>query len=123
MSVVNAMVVPTGQQKVNSYSLSGELTKTRKCKSCGRTLPISEYRITRWGTPGNTCKTCVNSARKENRENKRKALETPYYDKEFDGKQPIEVIQLMSRAKRWLEDRGYEITLRGSYTKKVDVKF
>lgn len=123
MSAVNAMVVPTGQPQVNGYSLSGEFTRTKKCKVCEQSKPLSEYRTTRWGTPGNTCKTCVNSARKENRENKRKALETPYYDKEFEDKQPVEVIQLMSRAKRWLEDRGYEITLRGSYTKKVDVKF
>lgn len=47
----------------------------------------------------------------------------PFSDPDFDGKQPVEVIQLMSRAKRWLETRGYSITLKGTYTQVKEVKF
>lgn len=47
----------------------------------------------------------------------------PFPDPDFDGKQPVEVIQLMSRAKRWLETRGYSITLKGTYTQVKEVKF
>lgn len=42
---------------------------------------------------------------------------------EFDGREPVEVIQLMSRAKQWLEARGYKIELRGTYTQIKQVKF
>lgn len=45
------------------------------------------------------------------------------YDAMFVGMQPCEVLQIMGRAKRWLEARGYEIVLRGSLTVKKDVKF
>lgn len=45
------------------------------------------------------------------------------HDPEFDGKEPVEVIQLMSRAKRWLEARGYEINLSGFCHIRKQVKF
>lgn len=46
-----------------------------------------------------------------------------YSDPDFDGKQPVEVIQLMKRAKMWLEAKGYNITLKGTYTQVREVKF
>ena len=46
-----------------------------------------------------------------------------YSDPEFDGKQPVEVLQLMKRAKMWLEAKGYSITLKGTYTQVREVKF
>ncbi len=36
---------------------------------------------------------------------------------------PVEVLQLMKRAKMWLEAKGYSITLKGTYTKVMEVKF
>lgn len=42
---------------------------------------------------------------------------------EFDGKQPVEVLQLMMRAKMWLKAKGYNITLKGTYTQVREVKF
>ena len=47
----------------------------------------------------------------------------PFSDPDFDGKEPREVIDLMSRAKRWLEARGYNIILKGSYTQVREIKF
>lgn len=47
----------------------------------------------------------------------------PFSDPDFDGKEPREVIELMSRAKHWLETRGYSIALKGTYTQVKEVKF
>lgn len=47
----------------------------------------------------------------------------PFFDAAFDGKEPREVIDLMSRAKHWLETRGYSIALKGTYTQVKEVKF
>lgn len=46
-----------------------------------------------------------------------------YSDPDFDGKPPVEVLQLMKRAKMWLEAQGYSITLKGTYTQVREVKF
>lgn len=47
----------------------------------------------------------------------------PFPDADFDNKEPREVLDIMSRAKRWLEERGYNITLRGTYTQVREIKF
>ena len=48
-----------------------------------------------------------------------------FYDKDFDGKQPREVLCMMGRAKKWLESRGFVIQLSGEYheTKIRKLKF
>lgn len=73
----------------------------------------------------NTCKECENLIRWEKKEKKKEELEKQkhFYDSEFDGKEPCEVLQLMGRAKKWLETRGYEIVLRGTITLKKEIKF
>lgn len=43
----------------------------------------------------------------------------PLSDPAFDSLQPGDVIRLMGRAKRWLESRGFLITLRGEYHKTI----
>lgn len=99
-------------------------SETKVCKVCGRELPMSEFRPQRNNSRSNTCYTCATAKR---RANKMLVGATercqPFYDADFEGKQPVEVIQLMSRAKKWLESRGYEITLRGKYTITKEVKF
>lgn len=98
---------------------------TKKCKVCGEVLPLEPFRRSRSGNHIDTCKECVLEARmatkKETMEAQRRAQEM--HDAMFDGKQPCEVLQIMGRAKKWLEARGYEIVLRGSLTVKRDVKF
>lgn len=97
------------------------------CKVCGRELPLSQFANNRYGTPLSTCRECVNEKRAETRYNRAQVWgrgETaPFSNPDFDGKQPVEVIQLMSRAKRWLEARGYSITLKRTYTQVKEVKF
>lgn len=73
--------------------------------------------MTRWGARFKICRECVNARRKETMyENRqKKAIVTNYNDAEFDDKAPAEVIEIMCRAKRWLESRGYTIRLEGEY--------
>lgn len=96
--------------------------ETKKCKDCGRELPITEFRITRWGNHSEVCNECVRAKRAETRGNN-VIGGGKYSDPEFDGKQPVEVLQLMKRAKMWLEAKGYSITLKGTYTQVREVKF
>lgn len=84
--------------------------QTKICKCCGDELPISEFRFAKGGVRTRTCNRCIRKNRAQ-----RGGEMPPFSDPDFDGKQPVEVIQLMTRAKRWLEALGYTITLRGEY--------
>lgn len=103
--------------------------ETKRCKKCGRELPITEFMKTRWGKYSDVCKKCVNDKKGNTRYNKLnqngggKIANPAYSDPDFDGKQPVEVLQMMKRAKMWLEAQGYNITLKGTYTQVREVKF
>lgn len=101
--------------------------ETKICKVCGRELPETDFPMGRYGVRIGTCKECRANALRETKALKRNQIgggkTDPFSDPDFDGKQPVEVIQLMSRAKRWLEARGYSITLKGTYTQVKEVKF
>ena len=101
--------------------------ETKTCKVCGRELPIDSFMFTKGGSRMNTCRECRNAARRETIALRHARSggggQRPFLDEAFDGKQPREVIELMSRSKRWLESRGYSITLKGTYTQVKEVKF
>ncbi len=102
--------------------------ETKKCKECGRELSIDNYSMSRWGKRYDVCKECVKEKRADTRYMKKLGTQVPqnahsYSDPDFDGKQPVEVLQLMKRAKMWLEAKGYSITLKGTYTQVREVKF
>lgn len=100
--------------------------ETKKCKICGRELPVTDFMRTRSGSRCDTCRECRTAALRHNkaaRQAQRGGKNAPFSDPDFDGKQPREVIDLMSRAKRWLEAQGYTITLKGAYTQVREVKF
>lgn len=100
--------------------------ETKICKTCGRELPVTSFRLSKGGTKVATCNECINEKRAESRYKHTQiggVKPAPLSDADFDGRQPVEVIQLMSRAKRWLETRGYSITLKGTYTQVKEVKF
>lgn len=102
--------------------------ETKKCKECGRELPITEFMMTRWGVYSDVCKECVKDKKNDTYYNKLNqnggaSAKLTYSDPDFDGKQPVEVIHLMKRAKMWLEAQGYNITLKGTYTQVREVKF
>lgn len=102
--------------------------KTKICKVCGRELPETEFKLTRWGSRSSTCNTCVQEKRAQMRYERAQVgggKQAPFSDPDFDGKEPREVLQLMGRAKKWLESRGYIIQLSGEYheTKIRKLKF
>lgn len=105
--------------------------ETKVCKVCGRELPLSQFMVTRWGGYTDNCNECIAKKRTQTRYNNYGNMQsvgggsktTPFSDPDFDGKQPVEVIQFMSRAKRWLEAHGYTITLKGTYTQVREIKF
>lgn len=102
--------------------------ETKTCKVCGRDLPQTQFANNRYGTPFSTCRECVNEKRAQTRYKRAQmggGRQTPFSDPDFDGKEPREVLQLMGRAKKWLESRGYVIQLSGEYheTKIRKLKF
>lgn len=99
--------------------------ETKKCKECGRELPLNEFKVTRFGDRTKICKYCIKKHYRETRYERAKSNKviTNYSDPDFDGKLPVEVLQMMKRAKMWLEAQGYSITLKGTYTQVREVKF
>lgn len=99
--------------------------ETKVCDFCERELPKESYRKIRGGSCVNTCKECEALKRRETKEERLAEIERRrnMYIAEFEGKEPVDVLQLMGRAKKWLESRGYEIVLRGSLMVKKEIKF
>ena len=94
------------------------MMETRTCKVCGRELPETNFPMGRWGRV-NTCKECRAAALRETKAAKRARMgganRPPFSDPDFDGQAPGEVWRMMCRAKKWLESRGFSITLAGEY--------
>lgn len=100
--------------------------ETQICKVCERELPIDNFALSSHGTRCGSCNDCRRaSARATRMANRLKARggNNPISDPDFDGKDPVEVIQLMGRAKNWLESRGFTIRLSGEYTQVRQIKF
>ena len=101
--------------------------ETKICKVCGRELPWTSFRKVKGGGYGSTCKECFSAALKAAHFQRKigGGKTASFYDKDFDGKQPREVLCMMGRAKKWLESRGFVIQLSGEYheTKIRKLKF
>lgn len=103
--------------------------ETKTCRICERELPETCFPMNRWGKRAGVCTECRTAAMRENKAQKRAQMgggkTAPFSDADFDGKEPREVIQLMSRAKKWLESRGFVIQLSGEFheTKIRKLKF
>lgn len=98
--------------------------ETKICKVCGRELPLSQFANNRYGTPLSTCRECVNEKRAQTRYdriNSGGGKTAPFSDAAFDGKEPREVIDTMVRCRKWLESRGFEITMSCIY-KEVKIR-
>lgn len=94
------------------------------CLDCKRELPETNFRMGRFNR-NRICQECINACRRERKQAKIEALNNRGKDSDelFDGKEPREVINIMSRAKKWLEARDYTITLKGEYVEKKKVRF
>lgn len=101
--------------------------ETKVCKVCERELPLADFPVGKGGVRIGVCKECRTAALREtqsrNRARSGGGKTAPFSDPDFDGKEPREVIEFMSRAKRWLESRGYAITLKGTFTQVREIKF
>lgn len=65
--------------------------ETKICKTCGRELPLSDFKKTRWGGYAGTCNECVKEKRAETRYNRAQmggGKTAPFSDADFDGKDP-----------------------------------
>ena len=100
----------------NANRSSNAKAQTQTCKVCGRELPVSGYRKVTGGGLSKTCRECTRSKMRQTLAAKRAALEAPYSDPEFDGKDPREVVDTMIRCRRWLEHKGFTIELSCKYT-------
>lgn len=98
---------------------------TQQCRECEKTLPLESFNISRWGKHVSICKECIRNLRQVTRQKKREEIEQQQkaFFAEFEGKEPVEVLKLMNRAKKWLEMKGYEIILSASLTVKKNIKF
>lgn len=102
--------------------------ETKICKVCGRELPETEFKLTRWGSRSSTCNTCVQEKRAQMRYERAQVgggKQAPFSDPDFDNMSIGEVVRLMGRAKKWLESRNCKITLYGDFieTKTKKLKF
>lgn len=92
--------------------------ETQTCTACRRTLPLADFRRTRWGTPARVCCECIASKAADTRHN-RTATEADkpaaVHDPDFDSMAIGDVWRLMCRGRRWLESRGCKISLSGEY--------
>lgn len=93
--------------------------ETKVCKVCGHEKTEDKFKRTRNGSISGVCTECAVTKLRETLALKRQSRfgGGNYHDPEFDGRDPVEITQLMGRAKRWLEARGYEIRLEGEYKK------
>lgn len=100
-------------------------TEFKTCKECGKELPLTSFQRSRWGGLFDICRDCVEAKRADKRYNRAQVggNSAPFSDPDFDGKEPGEVCRMMGRAQRWLESRGYNIILKGTYTQVRTVKF
>lgn len=51
--------------------MSKKMEETKKCKCCGRELPLSEFNMSGCGVLLNTCKECMANKQKESRKKKK----------------------------------------------------
>lgn len=99
--------------------------ETKTCRICERELPETNFPMNRWGKRAGVCTECRTAALRETKAAKRTqsggGKTAPFSDPDFDGKEPREVIDTMVRCRKWLESRGYEITMTCIY-KEVKIR-
>ena len=99
----------------------------KTCKDCGRELPQSDFRLTRWGTYSKSCKECC--AKKANKTIADKRIRYGiggvgfYSDSELDKLKPTEVVDDIKRRIQWLQHRGYSVEFKYQYKHSSDNDF
>lgn len=97
-------------------------TETKVCKECGREMPISLFKLTRWGNRAEVCNDCANQKlRASLAENKRKLIDEQH-QKEVDARKlrlrdfsPRELMEELAR-------RGYKGNLTFVETHVINIE-
>lgn len=95
------------------------MMETKICTHCKRELPLTHFKVTRWGGHAAVCNECVAEKRAQTRYDRINSegggKTAPFSDPDFDDKTIGDVWRQMCRAKKWLESRGCKILLDGEY--------
>ena len=84
------------------------------CKECGRTLPETAFKTTRWGTKAGVCTECAIA--------KRKAKATAKHEKEVTDARLLRLRDFTPRElMEELAARGYKGTLTYTITQTIDI--
>lgn len=94
--------------------------ETKKCNTCGRELPLTQFSKSPSGTLYGVCRECKAEKYRDTRYANSVGKSgggslPPFSDPDFDGKTIGEVWRMMCRAKKWLDSRGCKISLDGEY--------
>lgn len=88
--------------------------ETKKCKYCGRELPISNFKRTRWGSHTSVCIECDTKHRKETKLAKQKVIDEFKLKKELADFTARQLMQELAR-------RGYKGQLTFTRTETIDI--
>ena len=84
------------------------------CKECGRTLPETAFKTTRWGTKAGVCTECVTA--------KMKAQATAKHEKDVTDARSLRLRDFTPRElMEELAARGYKGTLTYTVTQTIDI--
>lgn len=84
------------------------------CKECGRTLPETAFKTTRWGTKAGVCTECATAKRKLATDNKRIKEVTDARTMRLRDFTPRELMEELAA-------RGYKGTLTYTITQTIDI--
>lgn len=95
--------------------------ETKVCKCCGRELPMSNFKNTRWGGRTSVCSECATNKRRENKQKRLDEQKQIVEDMRAETRQlclaDFTPRELMAELRR----RGYEETLTYVETHTIDL--
>lgn len=99
--------------------------KTKKCRVCGRELPLTAFSKNRRERDGlnNRCKECDNAYQRAYRlERKPKSITTPVQSNpKFAAKTPRELQDMLRELKAELIARGFNCEVNLTYLQKIEI--
>lgn len=100
--------------------------ETKKCRECGRELPLTSFSILRRSPDGrhSRCKECDNAYQRAYMAKKRGQMQTTptnSLNPEFAGKTPRELIQNVRELVNELRARGYSYEGKLTYLQTIEI--
>ena len=88
--------------------------ETSICKTCGRELPVSSFKMTRWGTRSAVCNKCASELCTKTKAAKKAEKEKEQRELRLRDFTPRELMEELSR-------RGYEGKLTYTHIETIDI--